>query len=166
MRHMSSVMGLETSAVHLLHRAGQRAGDIFADEMSRVKLTPRQYAVLVSVAENEGLSQTGLVDRTGIDRSTLADIIRRMLRKGLLQRKRTKEDARAYSVRLTEEGRQLLDAAKPGAQRAEDRLLSALPPDQRGRFLEAMASIVQSIGVSSPSHASAAHGIKDPAHHG
>jgi MarR family transcriptional regulator, temperature-dependent positive regulator of motility len=143
-------MGLETSAVHLLHRAGQRAGDIFADEMSKVKLTPRQYAVLVSVAEHEGLSQTGLVDRTGIDRSTLADIIRRMLRKGLLQRKRTKEDARAYSVRLTEEGRQLLQAASPGASRSEERLLAALPNDQREAFLSALASIVKSIGLSEP----------------
>ena len=141
-------MGLETSAVHLLHRAGQRAGDIFADEMSKVKLTPRQYAVLVSVAEQEGLSQTGLVDRTGIDRSTLADIIRRMLRKGLLQRKRTKEDARAYSVRLTEEGRQLLEAAAPGASRSEERLLAALPREQRDAFLLALATIVKSMGVS------------------
>jgi DNA-binding MarR family transcriptional regulator len=41
-------------------------------------LTPRQLAVLVTVANNEGLSQTGLVDRTGIDRSTLADIVRRL----------------------------------------------------------------------------------------
>ena len=141
-------MGLETSAVHLLHRAGQRAGDVFSDEMSRVKLTPRQYAVLVSVSENEGLSQTGLVERTGIDRSTLADIIRRMLRKGLLQRKRTKEDARAYSVRLTEEGRQLLGAAAPGAARSEERLLSALPSEQRAAFIAALAMIVRSIGGS------------------
>ena len=141
-------MGLETSAVHLLHRAGQRAGDIFADEMNKVKLTPRQYAVLVSVAEHEGLSQTGLVDRTGIDRSTLADIIRRMLRKGLLQRKRTKEDARAYSVRLTEEGRQLLEMSAPGASRSEERLLAALPHEQRHAFLSALATIVKSMGVA------------------
>lgn len=141
-------MTLETSAVHLLHRAGQRAGDIFADEMSKVKLTPRQYAVLVSVAEHEGLSQTGLVDRTGIDRSTLADIIRRMLRKGLLQRKRTKEDARAYSVRLTDEGRSMLEAAAPGAARSEERLLSALPSEQRDSFLQALSTIVKAMGVS------------------
>ncbi len=154
-------MGLETSAVHLLHRAGQRAGDIFADEMSKVKLTPRQYAVLVSVAEHEGLSQTGLVDRTGIDRSTLADIIRRMLRKGLLQRKRTKEDARAYSVRLTEEGRQLLEDAAPGASRSEERLLAALPNDQRDAFLSALATIVKSMGVSEGTTA-ARHDKLDP----
>ncbi|MFZ1102753.1 MAG: helix-turn-helix domain-containing protein, partial [Hyphomicrobiaceae bacterium] len=42
------------------------------------------------------------MNRTGIDRSTLADIVRRLTRKGLLQRCRTNEDARAYAVRLTD----------------------------------------------------------------
>jgi len=82
-------------------------------------LTPRQLAVLVTVAGNEGLSQTGLVDRTGIDRSTLADIVRRMQRKGLLQRRRTREDARAYAVKLTDEGRRVLKVAEPLAKRAD-----------------------------------------------
>jgi DNA-binding MarR family transcriptional regulator len=95
---------LEVSALHLLHRAGQCAGDVFQAEMVAGDLTPRQFAVLVSVSQDEGLSQTSLVRKTGIDRSTLADIVRRMLRKGLLQRQRTKDDARAYSVKLTEEG--------------------------------------------------------------
>ncbi len=36
-------------------------------------LTPRQLAVLMTVAGNEGPCQTGIVDATGIDRSTLAD---------------------------------------------------------------------------------------------
>ena len=67
---------LERSPIHLLHRAGQCAGDIFQAEMGGGDLTPRQYAVLVTVSQNEGLSQTSLVEKTGIDRSTLADIVR------------------------------------------------------------------------------------------
>ncbi|MBZ0218649.1 MAG: MarR family transcriptional regulator, partial [Fimbriimonadaceae bacterium] len=63
---------LDRSASHLLHRAGQMASEIFADELGNSGLTPRQYAVLVTVGENEGLSQTDLVEMTGIDRSTLA----------------------------------------------------------------------------------------------
>ncbi|MCK9911289.1 MarR family transcriptional regulator, partial [Microbacteriaceae bacterium K1510] len=81
--------------------------------MAHGDLTPRQYAVLVAVAQNEGVSQTLLVEKTGVDRSTLADIVRRMLKKGLLQRRRTKEDARAYSVKLTDEGWRVLKAADP-----------------------------------------------------
>ncbi len=136
---------LKRSPVHLLHRAGQCAGDIFGAEMADGDLTPRQYAVLATVAENEGLSQTGLVDKTGIDRSTLADVVRRMLKKGLLQRQRTKEDARAYAVRLSEEGWQAMRAAEPAARRVDDRILSALPLTQREQFLEVLNTIVAAL---------------------
>lgn len=135
---------LERSPLHLLHRAGQCAGDIFQAEMGVGDLTPRQYAVLVTVAQNEGLSQTHLVDRTGIDRSTLADIVRRMLKKGLLQRRRTKEDARAYAVKLTEEGWRTLRQAEPLAKRVDDRILAALSGNpQRERFVSDLNTIVE-----------------------
>jgi DNA-binding MarR family transcriptional regulator len=140
---------LARSPIHLLHRAGQCAGDIFQAEMDASDLTPRQYAVLVTVSKNEGLSQTNLVDRTGIDRSTLADIIRRMLKKGLLQRRRTKEDARAYAVKLTDEGRRVLATAEPVVRRVDERLLSVLPAGQRDRFLRDLNLIVEALGGES-----------------
>lgn len=137
---------LDRSPIHLLHRAGQCAGDIFQTEMGGGDLTPRQYAVLITVSLNEGLSQTDLVERTGIDRSTLADIVRRMLKKGLLQRRRTREDARAYAVKLTEEGWKSLKAADPVAKRVDDKILSALPAAQRDRFVQDLNTIVQALG--------------------
>lgn len=141
---------LERSPIHLLHRAGQCAGDIFQNEMSDGGLTPRQFAVLLTVSQNEGLSQTNLVDRTGIDRSTLADIIRRMIKKGLLQRRRTKEDARAYAVRLTEEGNRVLRASDPLARRVDDKVLSVLSAAERERFLQDLGKIVRSLSAMSP----------------
>ena len=136
---------LSRSPIHLLHRAGQCAGDIFHAEMKDGDLTPRQLAVLVTVAGNEGLSQTGLVDRTGIDRSTLADIVRRMQRKGLLQRRRTREDARAYAVKLTDEGRRVLRVADPLAKRVDERILDALPTKQREQFVDDLLAIVDTL---------------------
>lgn len=110
-------------------------------------LTPRQYALLVAISQHEGLSQTDLVARTGIDRSTLADVIRRMLKKGLIQRRRTREDARAYAVKLTEQGRRLLQECEPKAQRVDQRILEALPSqDQRQRFLADLTRIVAALG--------------------
>lgn len=141
---------LERSPIHLLHRAGQCAGDIFQGEMVEGGLTPRQFAVLYTVAHNEGLSQTNLVDRTGIDRSTLADIIRRMLKKGLLQRRRTKEDARAYAVKLTEEGWRVLKSAEPLARRVDDKILSVLGTQERDRFLQDLNKIVKTLGAMAP----------------
>jgi DNA-binding MarR family transcriptional regulator len=141
-----AVVRLERSPIHLLHRAGQCASDVFQGEMGEGDLTPRQYAVLVAVSQNEGLSQTHLVEKTGVDRSTLADIVRRMLKKGLLQRRRTKDDARAYAVKLTEEGWRILKTADPLAKRVDDKILAALPGVQRERFLQDLALIVEALG--------------------
>jgi DNA-binding MarR family transcriptional regulator len=141
---------LDRSPIHLLHRAGQCAADIFQGEMAEGGLTPRQYAVLQTVAQNEGLSQTALVERTGIDRSTLADIIRRMIKKGLLQRRRTKEDARAYAVRLTEEGNRVLRSAEPVARKVDDKILSVLSATERDRFLQDLGKIVRMLGSMTP----------------
>ena len=136
---------LDRSPTHLMHRAGQAAVDAFHAEMKDGDLTPRQLAVLVTVAGNEGLSQAGLVDRTGIDRSTMADIVRRMQRKGLLQRRRTRKDARAYAVKLTDQGRRVLAKAEPIAKIVDERVLAALPAGQRKQFVESLASIVEKL---------------------
>ena len=142
----SALSRLERSPLHLLHRAGQCAAEIFQTELGSGDLTPRQFAVLVTVSQNEGLSQTHLVERTGIDRSTLADIVRRMLKKGLLQRRRTREDARAYAVKLTEEGSRVLKSAEPLARRVDERILSGLPAGQRDRMMQDLNAIVQMLG--------------------
>jgi len=68
------------------------------------------------------------VDATGIDRSTLADVVRRLSKKGLLQRRRTREDARAYAVKLTDEGRRVLRGAEPLAKQVDERVLMPCRP--------------------------------------
>ena len=67
--------------------------------------TPRQFAVLLSVHQNPGVSQTDLVRTTGIDRSTLTEILRRLGRRGLIRRERQPEDRRTNALHLTEDGR-------------------------------------------------------------
>lgn len=133
---------LNKSLMHLLHRSGQIATEIFAHAAGDAGLTPRQYAVLLTVQRNEGLSQTDLVHHTGIDRSTLADIVRRLLKKGLLQRRRTRHDQRAYSIRLTDAGHEFLRVCGPKAVEAEKQLMDALPDQLRDCFVSGLEQLV------------------------
>ena len=133
---------LDCSATHLLHRAGQKAADIYADEAKKSGLTPRQYAVLTAVSLEEGLPQAELVERTGIDRSTLADIVARLLGRGLIQRRRAKEDGRAYAIKLSAKGTRALGKAKPAAKAADARLLAGLSAAKRNEFIETLSLIV------------------------
>jgi DNA-binding MarR family transcriptional regulator len=129
---------LERSPSHLLHRALQLALDIYAEETGPDAVTQRQYAVLAAVAAHEGLTQTDLVHATGIDRSTLADLVARMIGKGLIARERSAADARANTVRLTAPGRAALDSTRPRVAAADARILNLLPLRKRDAFLSVL----------------------------
>ena len=90
--------------VSKIHRAYQIAASEVAGKVQGISHT--QAMLITAIAENPGASQTKLVEVTGIDRSTLADVMRRLLHRRLVQRKRTKEDARAYAVDVTDAGRE------------------------------------------------------------
>jgi DNA-binding MarR family transcriptional regulator len=134
---------LDRSPSHLLHRALQLALDIYAEETGPDAVTQRQYAVLSAVAAQEGLTQTDLVRATGIDRSTLADLVARMIGKGLLARQRSTSDARANTVSLTTEGRDALASAAPKVAAADARILELLPARKRDGFLSVLRDIGQ-----------------------
>lgn len=126
---------LVQSPSHLLHRAQQVAADEFAARLSKGGLTVRQYAVLTAVADNPGLTQSGLVRLTGVDRSTLADLIARLQERGLVARDRLEEDGRAKSVTLTPAGRDALAASKAKAVAADEAILALLPKGKRELFV-------------------------------
>src|SRR5712672_329417 len=128
------------SVLHLLHRAGQRADGLFA-RYAGTALTPRQFVILQAVAEANGLSQTGIMAATGIDRSSTADLVRRLVNHRWLKRRRTKRDARLYAVRLTPEGRRVLALAIPAARATEEVLLASLSSTQRPVFLRGLTVI-------------------------
>jgi MarR family transcriptional regulator, temperature-dependent positive regulator of motility len=135
---------LDRSPSHLLHRALQRALDIYADEFGPAAITQRQYAVLAAAAEHEGATQADLVRSTGIDRSTLADMATRMIAKGLLERERSTLDARANAVSLTEAGRRALEDAKPRMAAADARLLKLIGGHgRRNTFIDLLRDLVK-----------------------
>jgi biotin operon repressor len=95
---------LDKSPLHLLHRVRQCAGELFQAEMVGIDLTARQYVILVAAAQRDGQSQQEIIDSTGIDRSTVSQVVQTMARKGLLKRRRTRGYARLCRH---------LDAARP-----------------------------------------------------
>jgi len=152
MRAPKLVKKLEKSAYHLIRRAGQFGADIYAVHKNSKDLTPRQFAVLLTVAQNESISQIGLVEKTGIDRSTLADLVKRLSDRGLLQRRRTKEDARANALRISASGRRALSSSQTAATRADAAILAALPVDRRKGFiadLELISVALDELGQNS-----------------
>jgi MarR family transcriptional regulator, temperature-dependent positive regulator of motility len=136
---MSSHTILDRSVSHLLHRASQAVEAMFAEKGDWI--TPRQVVLLACVAEDDGLIQTEIVERTGIDRSTIADIVRRLSRRGLVQRQRSRKDRRAQTVRLTAKGRKALAAYAPKLDAIDSALRAALGKTRCETLLAGLAAI-------------------------
>ncbi len=126
---------------HLLRRCYQYHGDLFQRETGARDLTKQQFMLLSALEHNDGASQTDLVEITGIDRSTLAEMVRRMRDRGLLMRERTEDDMRANAVNITFTGRKAVKAARAAAEKADRGLLDPLPAAERARFLRLLGMI-------------------------
>ena len=137
---------LERSPSHLLHRALQLALDIYAEEAGPGAVTQRQFAVLSAVQSREGCTQSDLVKATGIDRSTLAELVARLIGKGLLARERSALDARANTVTLTDAGRAAVQEAEPRVALADDRIMALVPSAKRESFLKTLGGMAKAAG--------------------
>jgi MarR family transcriptional regulator, temperature-dependent positive regulator of motility len=140
--------GLDRSPSHLLHRALQLALDIYAEETGTGALTQRQFAVLSAVMAKEGCTQSELVRATGIDRSTLAELVARLIGKDLLARERSTLDARANTVRLTDAGRIAVQEAGPKVAQADARIMALVPGAKRDAFIKTLRDMARAAGKS------------------
>ena len=139
---------INTSVVHLLHRAGQCTGDSFVAHLTYWDLTPRQFAVLFAVGCQAGATQSTIVASTGIDRSTMVDVVRRLVSRGLLHRRRSRADTRCYLLSLTARGQAIVDGALPRAAHVDHQILTSLDPSDREAFVRNLEQIVRTLSAS------------------
>lgn len=137
------VFRLSESPSHLLRRAEQFAAEIFLQAELPGGVTLRQTVLLAAIAEAEGASQSDLVGATGVDRSTLAEMMARMERKGLISREAAEDDGRAKSVSLTNEGKRRLEAALPAMRAVDKALLAALPKNRQATFTATLSALTR-----------------------
>ncbi|MGW4911060.1 MarR family winged helix-turn-helix transcriptional regulator [Streptomyces sp. NPDC004270] len=102
----------------------------FADALGEFELTPRQYSVLLSLAADQPLTQTELVNRVGVDRSGMGRQIDDLEQRGLVERRRHEADRRAHAVNLTDLGRARLKAADAAVQRTMAEVYGVLSEEE------------------------------------
>lgn len=127
---------------HTLHRAGQLTDDLFSAAAEGIDITARQLTVLEIIAQSQGPSQMDICALAGIDRSTIADMVLRLMNKGYVERQRSRSDARRYMLQLTADGHKVLDAARPIALQVQSQILASVPPESIAAFREALHAIV------------------------
>lgn len=113
----------------LVRRAQQRHLAVWNSEVS-TEITSVQYAALVALQQSPGVNQRQLGDELDVDRSTIADLVARMVRNGLIERTDDPVDKRGYVLFLTAAGRKQLAALRPRVEGVERILTAALTPKE------------------------------------
>jgi MarR family transcriptional regulator, temperature-dependent positive regulator of motility len=127
---------------YLLRRAHARADQLFDEVMRDLGLTPRQAALLYGVQRCMGGSISALSSLTGMDRGTLSEMVPRLTKRGLLERRIAKDDGRAIALYLTPAGAELVDHATRRTSALQARVLEPLPSEYRPLFIKMLSLLV------------------------
>lgn len=126
---------------HLLRRNHQRSYEIFT-RLVGDDVTRQQLAFLIALAQNPGASQTALVEATAIDKSTLKEMLGRLVRRGWVERRRSPADARAWTLQITSQGIEALRQRMDAVRAAQAEILAPLPPRMRTVFIRCLRLLI------------------------
>ncbi|OLT43179.1 MarR family transcriptional regulator [Saccharomonospora sp. CUA-673] len=87
-------------------------------------LTGPQFAVLSTIRAHPNSDQSSLAGAAALDTSTMADLCRRLERRGLIQRVESPHDARRKLVSLTPDGKKELTRIHRKTRKLDEALLS------------------------------------------
>jgi DNA-binding MarR family transcriptional regulator len=127
----------------LIRRMHQIHGFLFAEETAQFDVTPVQYSLLTALDALGEIDQNSLAIEIGLERSSVAEVMPRLEGRGLIERRQADYDRRVKLVKLTRQGKRLVAKMAPAVQRAHDRTIEHLPPDERDLFMLQMIRLVE-----------------------
>lgn len=128
----------------LVRRLNQIHYAIFSEECKEHAITPVQFGVLTALSLKPALDQTEVGTELGLDRTTTADVLKRLEERNLIERRPHPADKRSRQSLITEEGFRVMKLLHTQMQTAQQRLLSPLSPQDQQIFLELLTKLVMS----------------------
>jgi MarR family transcriptional regulator, temperature-dependent positive regulator of motility len=106
-------------------------------------LTPIDYSVLAALDDHPGQDQRGLAARLGIDTASVSQMVDRLEKAGLINRRVSLTDRRARVLRLKPAGTRLRRRLRPALLAAQERILAPLSRDERVSLIDLLARVVE-----------------------
>lgn len=135
----------------LLRRAWYGLNQAFRRRIAHLGLTPDQFTVMRTLLEHEGISQRQLTSLMSSDPNTVAALLERMEKAGLIERQTHEQDRRANRLRLRPRGQTRYEAAREIAVALQGEILSALPESAREEFLADLDRIAEACRAAADS---------------
>ena len=128
-----------------LRRAQEVSFRAFARRVGDGEMSPGRFAILALINDNPGMNQAELSRSDGRDKSTLALALKDLEKRGLVTRKRSRTDGRAYHLELTASGKKQLEALTEHAQAHDRRLDQIVGAIHKPLLIHLLERIVSSL---------------------
>ncbi|WP_054108207.1 MarR family winged helix-turn-helix transcriptional regulator [Novosphingobium sp. AAP83] len=132
---LDSVLGIHVGTVNTL----------FVTRLERfldpLHVTPKQVAILWLVNANPGVKQTDLSKFFQIERPTVHQFVRQLIKNGFLLNEPSKLDRRAGGLWITDEGGEVLAKARSAIFALEDFLTSSLTAREKSELFRILMKL-------------------------
>lgn len=112
-----------------------------AERVAEHDLTVPQYTALSVLRRRSGLSNAQLARRTWVTPQSMNAVLAALERRGLIERRPSRDHSRVLKTELTAEGDRVLSACEAEIEAFEDAMLSVLTARQREAFESALAKV-------------------------
>ncbi|WP_374616516.1 MarR family winged helix-turn-helix transcriptional regulator [Frankia sp. AgKG'84/4] len=137
----SGVVDMSSHPGQLARRLQQVTYQLWTTTVS-TETTPPQFVVLNSLLADPDIDQRTLGERASLDRSTVADVVARLVQRGLIRRVRDPRDGRRNVLRLTKRGESTHGQVADRIEQMNDKLLAPLSKEEQGTLLSMLTRIV------------------------
>ncbi|WP_354003735.1 MarR family winged helix-turn-helix transcriptional regulator [Ramlibacter aurantiacus] len=127
----------------LIRRLHQVHDALFFRECQTRNITPVQYGILTALSMNPWLDQKAIGQELALDRTTTADVLKRLEEKGLIERRVNPDDRRSRLSVITKAGLKTLENLGQGMQTAQEDLLAPLSELNRLAFSKLLGLLVE-----------------------
>ncbi|WP_031054925.1 MarR family winged helix-turn-helix transcriptional regulator [Streptomyces ochraceiscleroticus] len=135
-----AAVDLNTHPGHLARRL-QQAHSLLWGAMVSEEITSPQFAVLNALVEKPDIDQRTLSEHVHLDRSTIADVVARLVRRGLVERVRDPHDGRRNVLKLSDEGARLHRKLVTRTTRMNRVFLAPLDEDEQETLLRLIGRV-------------------------
>ncbi len=136
----------------LLSQVGSHSSSRFAERLESLGLKPPHAGILRVIEQADGLSQQALGEKLGIFPSRLVALIDELEGSGLLERRNSPADRRAYTLCLTDLGLEILEKIRVVSREHQASLCAALSEAERAQLAEFLRRIATEQGLSPGVH--------------
>ncbi|MGE4295571.1 MAG: MarR family winged helix-turn-helix transcriptional regulator [Campylobacterales bacterium] len=113
----------------------------FAKRIHHLGIAPEQFGILFFIDQNPGMTQSEIALAICKNKTTITRMMDALVKKGLITKEWNRDDRRTQSIKMTTEGKAVLQAGLPVAGKMTEDMQSLLTPEEREGIFGALAKI-------------------------